>query len=328
MNRQKAKSKRQQRRVFYRVFDNFHSTLKPMFFAPVYSQLKIIFHKSFKKLIVRNIKYLNPLSTKPLLLFLNLLITTGLLITFTYFLSNSSLAFVTEQGRSDKENLLANRVSLHQKAHPLPPSLAQWKDEADSGDYFKQIQPTKVGYLIWSQFPVKISIETPELINKQQTQNWVNQVSQTIQEWNQYLPLEIVKNSEIADIKILRQRPPLQIDPETKIPRARSALTTYQLYEKNDILSHKFVILLSPSQTGKYLQAASRHELGHALGIWGHSPVKTDALYFSQVREPASISPRDVNTLKKVYQQSTSLGWTKIIRPKMESNNNLRLLVE
>ncbi|MDY6897650.1 MAG: peptidase, partial [Cyanobacteriota bacterium] len=73
-------------------------------------------------------------------------------------------------------------------------------------------------------------------------------------------------------------------------------------------------ILLSPSQTGKYLLAASRHELGHALGIWGHSKDKGDALYFSQVRNPPLVSARDVNTLKKIYQQSTSLGWGNNLR--------------
>jgi predicted Zn-dependent protease len=31
--------------------------------------------------------------------------------------------------------------------------------------------------------------------------------------------------------------------------------------------------------------------------------------YFSQVRNPPPISPRDVNTLKRIYQQPTSLGW-------------------
>jgi predicted Zn-dependent protease len=67
---------------------------------------------------------------------------------------------------------------------------------------------------------------------------------------------------------------------------------------------------LSPSQTGNYVVAAARHELGHALGIWGHSPLQTDALYFSQVRNPPTISSSDVNTLKRVYQQPTSLGWS------------------
>ncbi|WP_353931000.1 matrixin family metalloprotease [Okeanomitos corallinicola TIOX110] len=199
--------------------------------------------------------------------------------------------------------------SYSQKSHPLPPSLENWQDKNNSGDYFDQVKPTKFGYLIWSKFPIKVNIETPIDINEKLAQIWINQVLQAVEEWNKYLPLELVENPELADIKILRKRPPLQIDSVTKIPRARSALTTYQISTQNNILSHGFTILLSPSQTGKYLQAAARHEIGHALGIWGHSSLETDALYFSQVREPVSISTRDVNTLKKIYQQSTSLGW-------------------
>jgi predicted Zn-dependent protease len=32
-------------------------------------------------------------------------------------------------------------------------------------------------------------------------------------------------------------------------------------------------------------------------------------MYFSQVREPPPISARDINTLKRIYQQPTRLGW-------------------
>ncbi len=74
-------------------------------------------------------------------------------------------------------------------------------------------------------------------------------------------------------------------------------------------MSHYCTIFLNPHQTSKYIQAAARHELGHALGIWGHSPVASDALYFSQVSDLVTISGRDINTLKRVYQQPTRLGW-------------------
>jgi len=207
-------------------------------------------------------------------------------------------------------NLPSNATSLPSpKAHPLPPTLAQWTDITNSGDYFSQVETTEVGYLVWSKFPVRVYIEQPKAISNQQASAWVKSVLQAVQEWSLYLPLIVVEKPEIADIKIERKAPPLQLSPDKKIPRARSALTTYQVYTSNKVLLHRFTILLSPSQTGNYVVAAARHELGHALGIWGHSPSQTDALYFSQVRNPPTISPRDVNTLKRVYQQPTSLGW-------------------
>jgi hypothetical protein len=35
----------------------------------------------------------------------------------------------------------------------------------------------------------------------------------------------------------------------------------------------------------------------------------TDVMYFAQTRDIPPISSRDINTLKKVYQQPTQLGW-------------------
>ena len=224
---------------------------------------------------------------------LTLAISTGLLVILTNF-----------QVNAEQET----KFQFIPKTHPLPPTLAQWQDKTNSGDYFDQIKSTKVGYLIWSRFPVKVKIETPTDINEKQSQIWVNSVLQAIQEWSIYLPLQVVEKSPIADITISRKAPPLQREANGKILRARSALTSYELYTENNILSHRFTILLSPSQTGDYVLSAARHELGHALGIWGHSLLQTDTMYFSQVRKPPLISIRDVNTLKKVYEQSTSLG--------------------
>ena len=242
---------------------------------------------------------------------LTLAISTGLLVIFMNFPVN---AVFREQGIGNREQernfQLLTSLPIIQKTHPLPPTLAQWQDKTNSGDYFDQIKPTKVGYLIWLSFPVKVKIETPTNINEKQSQVWVNSVLKAVQEWSIYLPLQVVEKSAIADITIFRKVPPLQREPNGKILRARSALTTYDLYNENNILSHRFTILLSPTQIGDYVLSAARHELGHALGIWGHSLLETDTMYFSQVRKPPFISARDVNTLKKVYEQSTSLGWS------------------
>lgn len=233
-----------------------------------------------------------------------LAISTGLLFIFTDFSVN---AVFREQERNFQ---LSNALSVLEKHHSLPPTLVKWHDKTNSGDYFDQVKSTKVGYLIWSSFPVKVNIETPKDIGEKQSQIWVNNVLKAVEEWSIYLPLQVVEKSDIADIKIIRKVPPLQLEPNSKIPRARSALTTFDLYTANNILSHRLTILLSPSQTGDYVLSAARHELGHALGIWGHSLSPTDTMYFSQVRNPPLISVRDVNTLKRIYEQSTGLGWS------------------
>ncbi|MEH1943010.1 MAG: peptidase [Nostoc sp.] len=239
----------------------------------------------------------------------------GLLIIFTNLQSSYGFTIIPKYVYS--ASIISLPPLFPPKPHPLPPTLAQWQDSTNSGDYFSQVTTTQVGYLVWSQFPVRVYVEPPKAVSEKQAQAWVNAVLQGVREWSIYLPLTIVEQPEVGDITIVRKAPPLQISPGSNITRARSAQTTYELYTSNNVLSHRFTILLSPSQTGEYLIAASRHEFGHALGIWGHSPLQTDALYFSQVRKPSPISARDVNTLKRVYEQPTSLGWSLVDNSKI-----------
>lgn len=198
------------------------------------------------------------------------------------------------------------------QVHPLPPQLSQWEEKKDIGDYFSQIQTTPLGYLVWSKFPIAVYLEKPP----NHSEKWLEIVRQGMQEWSVYLPLQEIDEKEKADITIERSFPPIdaKINPETglfDISPARAAQTRYQFYLSKDnppILNYLMNIKLNPGQNDRAILAAIRHEMGHALGIWGHSPFPTDALYFSQVRDSPPISPRDINTLKKIYQQPTRFG--------------------
>ncbi|MEO1184817.1 MAG: hypothetical protein AAFX46_08975, partial [Cyanobacteria bacterium J06636_27] len=107
----------------------------------------------------------------------------------------TSLSLLRRGNKGEVLNVLDSTDSISQnpsippqKNHPLPSTLARWLDN-NSGDYFDEIKPTKYGYLIWSQFPVKVYLETPNTNNNQQSQQWINAVSEIVEEWNNYLPL-------------------------------------------------------------------------------------------------------------------------------------------
>jgi predicted Zn-dependent protease len=220
------------------------------------------------------------------------------------------------------------------QVHPLPPSLAQWHNSSNVGDYLARIRSTKAGALVWSEFPIKVYLDRPK--NPQETSasdrrfiQWVEAVEDAIQEWTVYLPMVEIPQPELADIVIKREKPPLgvQIDPKTgrvERFRARTAQTRYEFYIRegnSPILLHRMTVAIDPGLSEQSIRSATRHELGHALGIWGHSQAQTDAMYFSQVRTSPAISPRDINTLKKVYQQPTRLGWE---LPKLDPSSRIK----
>ncbi|MEM8722230.1 MAG: peptidase [Cyanobacteria bacterium P01_G01_bin.39] len=206
------------------------------------------------------------------------------------------------------------------KVHSLPEFFASWQIKDNQTDYFSEIESTPLGYLVWSQFPIKVYVErslnTEKTAANQRFLKWTAAVRQAIAEWQVYFPLEETIERETADILVLRSQPSreVKLNPETglyDIPRAVTAETSYEFYLTKDpeMIAAKMTVHVSPNFAGASLLATIRHELGHALGIWGHSPEARDAMYFSQVSDPPTISPRDLMTLKKIYQQPTRLGW-------------------
>ncbi len=48
------------------------------------------------------------------------------------------------------------------------------------------------------------------------------------------------------------------------------------------------------------------HELGHALGLLGHSPMRADLMY-TETDETSRLSQRDINTIKKLYEMKVDI---------------------
>lgn len=205
------------------------------------------------------------------------------------------------------------------KLHPLPISLQNWQSPIKE-DYFHEIKPHLVGYLIWTKFPISVYIESPDInlspAGLNQFQQWQKAVKISMEAWNPYLPLTEVTNPQEADILVYRRHPQFkaEINPETglyNLPPMKAATTSVKFYLTSTSppqLRHTMTIEVNPHQTYDYLVSNLTHELGHALGIWGHSLNKNDVMYHSHTRDIPLISPRDINTLKKIYQQPTRLG--------------------
>ncbi len=205
------------------------------------------------------------------------------------------------------------------QTHPLPPELQSWQSD-NPDNYFTEIKPHLVGYLLWLDFPVKVYLESPPTnlpeSSRLKFQKWQEIAEKAIAVWHPYLPLIIVREEKEADILIYRRQPKLEakLNPETglyDLPRAKAATTTIKFYlskTQPQKLQHQMIIEVNPNQTDDYLLVNITHELGHGLGIWGHSPEKSDIMYYSHTRDIPQISVRDINTLKLIYQQPTRIG--------------------
>ena len=228
------------------------------------------------------------------------------------FVLNSSLSAETDGEQSLPEL----------RSYPLPEALANYRStSSESDNYFDVIKPHELGAFIWTEFPIEIYVETPagdlspSALNE--FQQWQKAVFEGIELWRPYLQMTIVEEeSDNTDIFIYRRQPELKakLNPETglyDIPRVKAATAKINFFLTDTTpqqLKHQMTIEVNPRQTYDYLVTNIAHELGHALGIWGHSENPKDVMYFAHTQDIPPLSDRDLNTLKILYQQPTRLG--------------------
>jgi predicted Zn-dependent protease len=169
--------------------------------------------------------------------------------------------------------------------------------DVKAGDYMSAIQPLNVGqFAHWSKFPIHIHLppESPD--------EWQNNLLRGIQKWNQYIPLVTSSQNESADIEIVWIN---HLVPKL-LGITRLVIVSGRMHVEIFMLRPSFY---PPQVAEKTLELVVLHELGHALGLYAHSANSSDIMYPVETNNDKTvrahhwaISPRDVNTLKKVYQ--------------------------
>ena len=129
--------------------------------------------------------------------------------------------------------------------------------------------------------------------------------------WSGHLPVIRVQDPDQAHVRVRRQRPPRRRTASGwRASNGRSRLQLVQVRRQGVWrFEPKGWVLVSPELRAPVLQATALHELGHAFGLWGHSPDPGDAMAVHQGQDPVlKLSARDLETLLWLRSQNASFG--------------------
>lgn len=169
-----------------------------------------------------------------------------------------------------------------------------------AGDYMSAIwRPPGIASARFSRFPLKVRLpqSSPE--------SWRKYLDETIKKWGSFIPLKVATQTEPADIEITWEN--------HFADNRLLGITRLQILQGHQQVR---VYLLRPTfyppdVPERILKNVSMHEVGHAVGLFGHSDSPPDVMFASELfsgkgkaalAKPGNITQRDINTLKKIYE--------------------------
>ncbi|MDD3014269.1 MAG: hypothetical protein PHC34_11255 [Candidatus Gastranaerophilales bacterium] len=214
-----------------------------------------------------------------------------------------SIIGISVSANSDSKTSIVPKFKNY-KQFLVPPVL---KYDKTKGDYYQNIARNSDGKILrWNQFPVRIFIRTED-------KNGVQTLEKAVKIWKKYVPLKIVHTEYDADIIIIDDK-------------VRNNITEPALFYLNDEITCKIIIHKGSFADSENFERFLTHEIGHALGIWGHSENSDDIMYeFSELKNdisyknkfvphdvslylaPLQPSNQDINTLTRIYRTPNSL---------------------
>lgn len=205
------------------------------------------------------------------------------------------------------------RLQLLQKMPQYPEGLQPSHYAAEAGDYYWEIAGDSEGNK-WTGFPLRVFLGNPTSIK------WLQGSREAYNVWSTMFPLQLVIDPLKADIRIdwsnsVQERGATGMELEwTQVRRVGDQLAGRMVCVVTMDLSHDW--------SKDEMRAIITHEMGHALGIKGHSDSKKDIMYWQMQDRKTQIpipnypfpvfwkslvknpSQRDLNTLIRLYNSA------------------------
>jgi Predicted Zn-dependent protease len=203
----------------------------------------------------------------------------------------------TDQGsQAANENDLASLIrTADSPAREVARAMPYDKESGDYLDLVKTWDDDKRAR--FNRFPIRVRLpeDSPD--------PWRKSMISGVERWGKYIPLSQAKKTESADIEVSWVN---HLVPNV-LGVTRLTATSGNINVRVFMLRPTHYLPVVPQ---KALSGAFLHELGHALGIFGHSKDKDDLMFAFEIGprnkltqdEDGSISNRDVNTLKRIYE--------------------------